>query len=96
MKHLKFRHALLGLFAIQFLFFTSYVSGQAKPIELTFSHQWPAAHKVSALFAEWGKEIEKTTDGRVKIVLFPANTLTPADKNYASVVSGISEIEVMT
>jgi TRAP-type C4-dicarboxylate transport system substrate-binding protein len=41
---------------------------------------------------EWAKEIERRTNGRVKITIFPGGTLTAADKCYDGVVKGISDI----
>ncbi|MDO9212014.1 MAG: C4-dicarboxylate ABC transporter substrate-binding protein, partial [Deltaproteobacteria bacterium] len=51
---------------------------QTKPIELSYSIFFPAPHKNTVLAGEWAKEIEKRTQGRVKITLFPGGTLTPA------------------
>lgn len=65
---------------------------QTKPIELTYSIFFPAPHKNTVLAGEWAKEIEKRTNGRVKITIFPGGTLTPADKCYDGVVKGISDI----
>ncbi len=65
---------------------------QTKPIELSYSIFFPAPHKNTVLAGEWAKEIEKRTQGRVKIILFPGGTLTPADKCYDGVVKGISDI----
>ncbi|MDP3040094.1 MAG: TRAP transporter substrate-binding protein [Deltaproteobacteria bacterium] len=65
---------------------------QTKPIELSYSIFFPAPHKNTVLAGEWAKEIEKRTQGRVKITLFPGGTLTPADKCYDGVVKGISDI----
>ncbi len=61
-----------------------------KPIEVTYSVIYPALHLHTKLINEWGKEIEKRTDGRVKVVVFPGNTLTPPDKCYDGIVKGIS------
>jgi len=66
--------------------------GQAKPMELSYSIFFPAPHKQTVLATEWAKEIEKRTNGRVKINMFPGGTLTPADKCYDGVVQGISDI----
>jgi TRAP-type C4-dicarboxylate transport system substrate-binding protein len=41
---------------------------------------------------EWAKEIERRTNGRIKITIFPGGTLTAADKCYDGVVKGISDI----
>ena len=74
------------------LFFTSSASGQTKVIELKYSNFFPAPHKNAVLSVEWGKEIEKRTNGRVKTTVFPGGTLTPAAQCYDGVVKGISDV----
>ena len=64
----------------------------AKPIELTYSIFFPATHRNTTLATEWAREVEKRTDGKVKITVFPGGTLTPADKCYDGVEKGISDI----
>ena len=73
-------------------FFNPALLAQAKPTELSYSIFFPAPHKNTVLAGEWAKEIEKRTNGMVKITLFPGGTLTPADKCYQGVVNGISDI----
>jgi len=63
-----------------------------KTIELTFSIMLPSANKLTISHTEWAKEIEKRTNGRIKIATYPGGTLTPPDKCYQGVVSGISDI----
>jgi TRAP-type C4-dicarboxylate transport system substrate-binding protein len=41
---------------------------------------------------EWAKEIQKRTDGRVQITIYPAGSLTKADQCYEGVVKGISDL----
>jgi TRAP-type transport system periplasmic protein len=65
---------------------------QAQPIKLKYSLFWPAPHKCTQTATEWAKEIEKRTNGRIKITMFPGATLTQADKCYDGVVKGISDI----
>ena len=65
---------------------------EVKPIEFSYSIFFPAPHKQTALATEWAKEIEKRTEGKVKITIFPGGTLTPADKCYDGVVKGISDL----
>ena len=77
---------------VGFMFSTSPVFGQAKPIELTYSNFFPAPHKNAVLSVEWGKEIEKRTNGRVKVTVFPGGTLTPAAQCYDGVVKGLSDV----
>jgi TRAP-type transport system periplasmic protein len=61
-------------------------------VELTYSIFFPATHGNTILATEWAKEIEKRTNGKVKINMFPGATLTPADQCYDGVVKGISDI----
>ena len=82
-----FLSALLGL-----MFSASFVFAQAKPVELSYSIFFPATHKHTLLAAEWAKEVEKRTHGRVKVTIFPGGTLTPAPTCYDGVVKGISGI----
>jgi TRAP-type C4-dicarboxylate transport system substrate-binding protein len=65
---------------------------QTKPLELTYSHFMPATHGHALLSQEWAKEVEKRTNGAVKVTLFPGATLTPAQQAYDGVVKGISDI----
>ena len=62
------------------------------PIKLNYSVFFPAPHIHSVLAQEWGKELEKRTNGRVKVDVFPGGTLTPADKCYDGVEKGLSDI----
>jgi TRAP-type transport system periplasmic protein len=61
-------------------------------IKLNYSIFFPAPHKNTVLATEWAKEIEKRTNGKVVITMFPGGTLTPADKCYDGVVKGLSDV----
>jgi TRAP-type C4-dicarboxylate transport system substrate-binding protein len=75
--------------------FTSINKASAqKPIELSCSTFFAPGHPHALNVVEWAKEIEKRTNGRVKITVFPGGTLTPADKCYQGVIDGISDIGV--
>jgi TRAP-type C4-dicarboxylate transport system substrate-binding protein len=63
-----------------------------KVITMNYSNFFPAPHKHSILAEQWCKEIEKRTNGGVKITYFPGGTLTPAAQIYDGVVKGISDI----
>ena len=84
-----------SLFLVVFLGLMLSASGafaQTKPIELSYSIFFPAPHKHTVLAGEWAKEVEKRTQGKVKVTLFPGGTLTPAPTCYDGVVKGISDI----
>jgi len=61
-------------------------------ITLTYSIFFPPSHGQSEAGTEWAREIEKRSNGRVKINVFPGGTLTKANECYDGVVKGISDI----
>jgi TRAP-type transport system periplasmic protein len=66
--------------------------GQGKVIELNYSTFYPATHKMLEVHTAWARELEKRTNGRIKINIFPGGTLTSPTKCYEGVVNGISDI----
>ena len=83
---------LLGLGFMGIMVFPSPVPAQTKTYELSYSIFFPAPHKNTVIAGEWAKEVEKRTNGKVKITIFPGGTLTPAATCYDGVVKGISDI----
>ncbi|HNY65497.1 MAG TPA: TRAP transporter substrate-binding protein [Deltaproteobacteria bacterium] len=71
---------------------TSEAAPQIKPVELTYSIFFPPTHAQAKAGEEWAREIEKRTNGAVKINVFPGGTLTSANDCYDGVVRGISDI----
>lgn len=65
---------------------------EEKVISMNFSNFFPAPHKNSLLSAEWCKEVEKRTNGRLKITYFPGGTLTPAAQTFDGVLKGITDV----
>lgn len=65
---------------------------QAKTIKLNYSIFFPQAHGQCKAAISWSEEIERKTDGRVEITIFPGGTLTKANQCYDGVVNGISDI----
>jgi len=92
MRVSKWAICVFCVMLVGFMLSTSPVFGQAKPIELTYSNFFPAPHKNAVLSVEWGKEVEKRTNGRVKVTVFPGGTLTPAAQCYDGVVKGLSDV----
>jgi TRAP-type C4-dicarboxylate transport system substrate-binding protein len=89
MRQMKSVSAIFVLLLVGFAFTISPAYGQLK---LNYSTFFPASHSVTILSVEWGKEIEKRTNGRIKVTVFPGEILTPADKCYDGVVQGISDV----
>ena len=65
---------------------------QAEPVKLTYSNFFPPTHIQSRLAENWCKEVEKRTDGQVKIEYYPGQTLTKANSSYDGVLQGLSDI----
>jgi TRAP-type C4-dicarboxylate transport system substrate-binding protein len=65
---------------------------QTKPIELKYGMHFVSTHKQAALGAEWGKEVEKRTNGRVKVTMYPGGTLIPSPQLFDGVVNGIADV----
>jgi len=80
---------LVILFSVSLV---STVHAQQKTITLNYSNFMPATHKISILSEQWCKEIEKRTNGGVKITIFHGGTLTPATQAYDGVVNGLSDV----
>lgn len=66
--------------------------GQTKTFNLTYAQFQPAAHFNNKLSEDYGKEIDKRTNGRVKITVFSGGTLIAADKTYSGIVTGIADM----
>lgn len=63
-----------------------------KPIELTYSVFFPATHSQYKLAESWAKEVEKRTNGKVKITMYPGGSLTKADQCYEGVINAVSDL----
>jgi TRAP-type transport system periplasmic protein len=61
-------------------------------ITLRYAHFMPPPTAGSINSSEWSKEIEKRTNGKVKISFYPGGTLMPAPQTYDSIVKGIADI----
>jgi TRAP-type C4-dicarboxylate transport system substrate-binding protein len=91
------RHSAVKIFflvlflSVCFVSFPGFSAAQ-KVITMNYSNFFPAPHKHSIIAEQWCKEIEKRTNGRIKIAYFPGGTLTPAAQIYDGVVKGISDI----
>lgn len=92
MKSYRGAMFVLCLLVVGLFCFSSPVLAQAKPIELTYSIFFPAPHAQAVIATEWAKEVEKRTNGKVKITIFYGGTLTPANQCYDGVVNGLSDI----
>ncbi|MCP4114851.1 MAG: TRAP transporter substrate-binding protein [Desulfobacteraceae bacterium] len=82
---------ILGAF---FLATVPVLSGtaSAKGVNMTYSNFFPPSHVQSKLAESWCKEVEKRTNGEVRISYFAGNTLVKAAQIYDGVVTGRTDI----
>ncbi|HOP47791.1 MAG TPA: TRAP transporter substrate-binding protein [Desulfobacteraceae bacterium] len=90
MKKSGFLLILIFLVGISFLALGNSVANAAT--ELTYSCFFPPTHIQSKLAEAWCKEVEKRTNGEVKITYYPGQTLTKSNQCYDGTVQGISDI----
>ncbi len=65
----------------------------AKTIRLSLNHIFPASHFVhTRLMTGFAADLEKATDGRLKIDVFPGATLLKPAETYEGVVTGTADI----
>jgi TRAP-type transport system periplasmic protein len=72
--------------------FSSMSYGADKVIKLEFSNYLVAGDSITLIFDNFCQDIEKRTNGRVKITHHIAGTLTPPPQTFDSVISGIADI----
>lgn len=65
---------------------------QEKVVSLKLANFFPPDNRVSVAMDQWCKEIEKRTNGTVKITQFPGGILTPPAQTYISVTRGVADI----
>lgn len=63
-----------------------------KVITLRYSDQFPAGDVHTKLAEEYCKEVEKRTNGKIKITLYPGSTLNTTLQMYDAVVQGTADI----
>ena len=91
MRHCRLVCLFVCLFVVGLFFGNPLAFGQQKVVDLTFNEIFPATHKHTLLHGEWGKEIERRTNGRVKVTIYPGNGLAAADKCFDAIAKGIAD-----
>jgi TRAP-type C4-dicarboxylate transport system substrate-binding protein len=82
----------ISIFALFSLFAVIPTISTAETVTLKYSNFFPPTHIQSKLAEEWCKEVEKQTEGRVKIEYYPGGSLLKAPQIYDGVADGISDI----
>lgn len=84
---------LVGMFIVCLAVSFCLVSVPANAqVKLRFSTFFPVSHPNAQITAEWSKEVEKRTKGKVKVQHYPGATLTSPQTTYDSILSGVVDI----
>ena len=89
-KTLTLPMVLISVIFLNALLFTG--EAHSKKYNFTYSIFFPASHDQFKTAEKWARQIEKETNGKVKITMFPGGTLTKAKNCYNGVVNNISDI----
>lgn len=88
----KLSLALMTLVATAILVVAGGTWVQAATTQLTYSVFFPPTHGQAKAGEAWAREVEKRTNGQVKINVLAGGTLTPADQCFDGTVKGISDL----
>jgi TRAP-type C4-dicarboxylate transport system substrate-binding protein len=94
---IKSRRLLLAVFFIAVPFIldaavASLAEAEDKTITLTYAFFAPAGTFPGKQMEHWAQELEKRTDGLVKVQTFPGGTLLGAKDMYDGVLNGVADI----
>lgn len=84
-------------FTVMFILFFSLAAAlpahsQEQVIKLKFSTFSNPVAGLTGIADRWCKEVEKRSNGRVKISFYPGGTLVPANQSYEATVKGITDV----
>jgi len=75
---------------------TAVAAPAAKPFELNFAISDPGTHyEVKGVYEVWAKEVEKRTEGRVKINVYPGETLGKQVEQYDLILKGAAQLTIL-
>jgi TRAP-type C4-dicarboxylate transport system substrate-binding protein len=92
MKLIRFSLVFCLALAFGMSFLWGVNTAQAKAIELSYANFFPPTHIQAKLGDSWAKEIEKRTNGKVKITYYPGGALLKGPKIYDGIKKGIADI----
>lgn len=65
---------------------------QDKVVTLRYAGQAPAGDPCSSIEEQWGKEVEKRTNGKIRVRYYPAATLSSPFQMYESITKGVADM----
>jgi len=77
-----------------FLFLAGPVHSDEKVVKLRYATFFPPMSGLAGVAEQWCKEVEKRSNGNVKISFHPGGSLAPAPQSYEAAVRGITDISM--
>ena len=84
------RLSLIGMAAMAGLTFNA----SAETIELKVSHYLPPNHTFQKVLLNWGEELNKKSNGRLILKVFPAGQMGPPQRQFDLARTGVADISV--
>lgn len=88
----KIMRSLIMMSAVFSFCFSPVTASADDTVSLNYSNFFPPTHIQSILAESWCNEVEKRTEGRVKVQYFSGQTLTKAKQTYDSVMDAIADV----
>jgi len=90
---LTVRVSMCLIFVLAALLLTPAWSLAKEPIKLKLGEAYPARHPMTTrAYGGWAKMVEKGTNGRVKVTVFPGGTLAKVRESYDATIAGVCDI----
>ena len=67
----------------------------AQEIELKVSHYLPPNHTFQRALTAWGEELEKSSNGKLKLRIYPSSQLGPVNRQFELAKNGVADIAVV-
>jgi TRAP-type C4-dicarboxylate transport system substrate-binding protein len=64
----------------------------AKTVELRLAHAWANTHLMHKVIQTWADDVNKETQGRVKITIYPGGALSTATQLYDTAATGVADM----
>ncbi|WP_300457294.1 TRAP transporter substrate-binding protein [Desulfobacula sp.] len=92
MKRILLTICMQFVMIIAVSFICSTWNAEAKTVTLRYSNMFPPVHPITKLGKDWCKEVEKRTNGAVKVHYFPGNSLTRPTEAFDGVIKGVVDV----
>ncbi len=92
MKHRGLICSFVVLFVVSCMMVATAGFAQEKAISIKISNWFPVGVGQDKLLKDWGADLEKRTNGKIKVSYYAAGTLIPAPQSYDGVVKGIADV----